>query len=68
MLFCWVQQLYLIETFLVGLKIRIFVGQNELYSTRFLILRHIDTHKAAYRNLPKIYVTTIITSHLKSKI
>lgn len=60
MLFCWVKQVYLIETFIVGLKIRTFVGGRKLYSTRFSILRHIDTHEAVYRSLPEIYVQQLL--------
>ena len=35
MLFYWIEQVYLIEGFTVGLKINLFEGWDELFSTRF---------------------------------
>ena len=35
MLFYWIEQVYLIEAFTVGLKINLFEGWDELFSTRF---------------------------------
>lgn len=42
MFVCWVKQVYVIEAFTVGLKMRILEGWGELYSTGFLIFRHRD--------------------------
>ena len=35
MLFYWIEQVYLIETFTVGLKINLFEGWDEVFTTRF---------------------------------